>query len=308
MQRTIFFSKVSMDSQEVYNLVEDYKIRFEITRNIISMLKHDFYFEDENMYFTDDGEKHIGLITYSLSIKEKDDEHIHGVLYRKAPLFVKERNNQKDEMKSKAVLNTEDIEFYYDVLHEYVGFYCRNRFGRNMFNAAFEKLLNECAKQNKYGYSFYVETFNAGMTIGEIQDDIKEDKNIKELTITYRPANPDELILKKIKDAHNKEKMQESNATERSVIYKAKGKSTINGGAEIIQDDLHKLVAMNEDIPILELTQRGYIVVTKVNQNGDVNTTTSNKPFVKIAHNDYEFIDTARKGIIEILGKGAQFD
>ena len=31
----------------------------------------------------------------------------------------------------------------------------------------------------------------------------------------------------------------------------------INGGAEIIQDDLKQLVTMNEDIPILDLTQRG---------------------------------------------------
>ena len=74
-----------------------------------------------------------------------------------ASIFVKERDDETGEMKSKPVENTEDIEFYYDVLHEYVAFISRR----------------------------------------------------------------------------------------------------INGGAEIIQDDLKQLVTMNEDIPILDLTQRG---------------------------------------------------
>ena len=98
--------------------------------------------------------------------------------------------------------------------------------------------------------------------------------------------------------------MKESNATERSIIYKAKGKTNINGGAEIIQDDLKQLVTMNEDIPILDLTQRGYVVVTSVNKNGDVKTTTDTKPFVKITNGLGEFVNTAKKGIQEILRKG----
>ena len=50
-------------------------------------------------------------------------------------------------MKSKPVENTEDIEFYYDVLHEYVAFISRRRFGKNMFNEALGEILNECARK-----------------------------------------------------------------------------------------------------------------------------------------------------------------
>lgn len=308
MERTVYFSKVSLNSSEVYSLVDNYELRFEITRNILYMVKHDFRFVEKYTYLTEEGEKGIGTISYALSIKERDDESIHGVLDRKAIIFVKERDEATGEMKSRPVENTDDIEFYYDVLHEYVAFISRRRFKKNMFNAAFGKMLNECAKSSGFEYSFYVESFNLGMTIKEMQEAIKADKEIRELTITYRPANPDERIIDKAIEARDKERLKASNATERSIIYKAKGKATINGGAEIIQDDLAKLVEMNEDIPILDLTQRGYVVVTSVNQKGDVKTTTDAKPFVRITNNLHEFVDTAKKGITEILRKVSRID
>lgn len=298
-----FFSKVSMNSSEVYNLAENYELRYEITRNILEMVKHGFEFVDSYSYYTEKGEPGSETVSFEVSIKEKDDESIHGILYRKAVLFVKERDEKTGEMKSKPVENTEDIEFYYDVLHEYVAFISRKRFGKSMFNKAFGKILDECAKKRKLEYSFYVESFNLGMTIEEMQEAIKADKEIRELTITYRPANPDQAIINKVREAREKERLKESNATERSIIYKAKGRTTINGSAKIIQDDLRELVEMNEDISIVDLTQRGYVVVTSVNQNGDVKTTTDTKPFVKIISAMYEFVETAKKGIVEILRK-----
>ena len=304
MEREVYFSKVSMDSEEVYNLVENYELRFEITRNILSMVQHNFEFIHEFPYITEEGEKGINKVSYVLSIKDKDDESIHGVLDRTASIFVKERDDETGEMKSKPVENTEDIEFYYDVLHEYVAFISRRRFGKSMFNDAFGEMLNECARKKHLKYSFYVESFNLGMSIEEMQEAVKLDKNIRELRITYRPANPDDALIDKAIEAKEKERLKESNATERSIIYKAKGKTNINGGAEIIQDDLKQLVTMNEDIPILDLTQRGYVVVTSVNKNGDVKTTTDTKPFVKITNGLGEFVNTAKKGIQEILRKG----
>ena len=111
-----------------------------------------------------------------------------------------------------------------------------------MFNDAFGEMLNECARKKHLKYSFYVESFNLGMSIEEMQEAVKLDKNIRELRITYRPANPDDALIDKAIEAKEKERLKESNATERSIIYKAKGKTNINGGAEIIQDDLKQLV------------------------------------------------------------------
>ena len=57
MERVVYFSKVSMNSEEVYDLVENYELRFEITRNILSMIEHDFEFVKEFPYITEEGEK-----------------------------------------------------------------------------------------------------------------------------------------------------------------------------------------------------------------------------------------------------------
>lgn len=303
MERRVYFSKVSMNSSEVYSLVENYDLRYEVTRNILAMIKHEFVFSEEQTYITEEGEIRRETVSFEVAIKKIDDISIHGVLYRNATLFVKEKDEDSSTMKYKPIEYTEDIEFYYDVLHEYVAFISRQRFGKNMFNVAFGKMLDECAKKSALEYSFYLESYNLGMTIEEMQELIKVDKDIRELTITYRPANPDQVIIDKVREAKDKERLKESNATERSIIYKAKGKTTINGGAKIIQDDLRELVEMNTDISIKDLTQRGYVVVKSVNQRGDVKTTADEKPFVKIVSGMHEFVDIAKKGILEILGR-----
>jgi hypothetical protein len=308
VSKTVYYSKVNLNSQEAYELVKNYELRYTITNDILQMLKHDYIFEDTYTYFSEDGEQKEGKIVYSLSIDRKDDMSIEGTLYRKSMIFTKRRDEQTGEMKSYPVENTEDIAFYYDVLHEFIAFISRRRFGRKMFNKAFEKMLNKCSEESEYGYCFYIETFNAGLTINQIKDKIKEEREIKELTITYRPVNPDEGIISTAKKASEKEKLEESHATERTVIYKAKGKEFIYGGAKIIQDDLDYIVNINEDMPILDMTQRGYVVVTSKNKQGDVTTTADSKPFVKMVNEMSDFIETARNGISEILRKAVKSD
>ncbi len=71
MNRTVYFSKVSLNSQDVYDLVDNYDLRYKITGDILYMLKHDSEFYDEYSYVDDDGERHEGEIKYTLSIKDK---------------------------------------------------------------------------------------------------------------------------------------------------------------------------------------------------------------------------------------------
>lgn len=306
MSITLYFSKVSLNTSEVFELVDDYSIRFKITNDIIRMLKNGYSFSDLIVYEDDDGNKYETMVKYTLSIKEKDESVIHGVLYREGTLFVKERDEKNDTMRSRPVENTEDIEFYYDVLNEYVSFYARRRFGRMMFNSAFEKMLNSASEETGLKYFFYVSTYNEGMSIEEIKESIRNDKNIKQLTIIYRPANPDAGLIEDIKKASDKELLREANATERTVIYKAKGDVMINGGAPVIQSDLQKLVDLNEDVSIEELTKRGYAEVRSENQNGDVKSTTEAKPFEKKIEDVVNFVETAKSGILQILRKAVK--
>ena len=217
--------------------------------------------------------------------------------------YTKKRGDTAGDMIKVPHENTEDICFYYDVLHEYVAYIVRRRFSVAMFNEAFAMVLNNASEKMGHKFSFYVESFNEGLTIEEIQEQIRNDKEIRELTITYRPANPDDRIIDKVRQARDKEKIRESNATERSVIYKAKGNALINGGADVIQDDIKQLIDMNKDISIKEMTKRGYVVVTSKNQKGDVKTTTDSKQFSKVLRGIDEFKEVAKNGILEILGK-----
>lgn len=303
MARTIYFSKVSLDSQEVYEIVDNNAFRYSIVNNILAMLGKNYEYTEDYEYVDDEGEKHNGNVKYVLNVTNKDEESICGTIDRTASVLIKKRDELTGEMECRPVQNTDDIEFYYDVLHEYVAFLTRQRFKKNMFNESMGKILTMAAKENGMTYSFYLESFNDGMTIKEIQEQIKEDKSIKELTITYRPANPDEGMVEMAQAASRSELIRESNATERSIIYRAKGKRTIDGGASIIQEDLRRLEELNRNIPIEEMTQRGYAVVKSVNEKGDVKSTTDSKAFVRKLKFGDSFITEAKRGIVQILKK-----
>lgn len=309
MSRAVYFSKVSLNTIELYDFLEEgNNTRIKVTLDILSSIKHEFIFYDTKSYFTDSGDLNTEQIEYSISIRNKDDESVEGVLYRKSLIFVKRKDENTGEMKAIPVENTEDILFYYDVLNEYVAYIARKRFGRNMFNNAFAMLLNESTKLQGYNYNFYVETYNSGMSLEEIKKIVKDEKDITQLAITYHPANPDDGIIEKAKKAKEKERMRISNATERSVIYKATGLGTIDGSAEIIQKDIDFLETLNEDMSINEMTKRGYINVTLHKKSGDVKTTAETKPYYKIIYNMMEFVDSAKNGIVNIIRKDIEND
>lgn len=90
-------------------------------------------------------------ITYSLNIRCKEETSIYEVLYINSNVFEKQKDST-GELKNLPVDNTEDVEFYYDVLHEYVVFVTRQKFGKNMVNEAFLCLLNSCLKKEGQTY------------------------------------------------------------------------------------------------------------------------------------------------------------
>ncbi len=302
MTRTLYFSKVSLNSQDVYDLYQDYDIRYSITVDILHMLKNGARYIDSDIYVDEDGIEHTREIIYILSIINKDDESIYGTVDRTTTVFVKQRDAETGELKNHAVDDTEEVEFYYDVLHEYIAFVTRRRFKKNIFNEAFANLMNSCSEKEELPYSFYLESYNYGMSIEEIKNYIKQIKDIKQLIITYRPANPDEALIRIAQEASDSERIKESNATERSIIYIARGSNCIDGSASIIQEDIDKLEQLNEGIPIEEATQRGYAAIKSVNEKGDVKSTTESKPFVRKIKEMANFVAEAKLGITQILG------
>lgn len=289
--RQVYFSKVSLNSGHVYELQQDFQIqRARITDTILAYLTDGFsftVFEGENP------------VDYTFRLISKDNEYIHGIIDREAKVFVKKRDESSGEMYSRSVPSTEEIEFLYDVFHEYVGFITRQKFGYNMFNIAFARMLNEVMKANKLDYSFYLELYNYGLTYDEIKTAIFEDEDIMELAMTYRPANPDEEIIDAI--TNHIDGLAETGATEKTVLYKTRGGQVINGKAKLIQEDFKKMAELNNAIDMVEQTKRGYFVVTSKNANGAIKSTVENRPFIKEITTN--LVNTVIDGIREILGR-----
>lgn len=306
-EQYVYFSKVSLNSTNVYDIQKDASKYMEIANSIFDALKSDLSFTDSKTYVDSNGEMGIENIDYSLNIINKDEVSIEGVIYKTSYLYAKSVDRKTKEMKIRPVSNTEDITFYYDVIHEFVGFHIRNRFGRNQFNTAFAEILNLAMKEKKYPYSFFVETYNEGITLDNLKSELEKMKDLKRLELKFQPVNPDEEVrglLTEAGEEYNAMKgMEEANATYKSVVYEAKGLGCLNTRAKIIQEDLEMIEQMHSAISAKKLTQRGYTKVETMDSHGNVTTTADRSPYKKRIFSELELVDACKRGIASILRK-----
>lgn len=304
-EQYVYFSKVSLNSIDVYDIQKDENKYSKIADSIFHALKSDLSFTNSKTYIDSKGELGVENVEYSLNIINKDDIGIEGVIYKTSYLYAKSIDKETKEIRINPISNTEDITFYYDVIHEYVGFHVRKRFGRNQFNAAFAEMLNTAMEKNNYSYSFYVETYNAGITLDDLKNELKKIKDLKRLVITFQPVNPDDKIRQLMEaagDEYNTMKdLEEANATYKSIVYESKGLGALNTDSKIIRDDLDMLEKMHSVIKTKQLTKRGYAKVEAMDSRGNVTTTADKSPYKKRIFNEYELINACKKGIASIL-------
>jgi len=306
-EQYVYFSKVNLNSIDVYDVQKDKNRYLKIVDAIFHSMKSDLSFTHSQTYIDSNGELGTEDTEYSLNILNKDEISIEGVLYKTSYLYAKSVDKKTKEIRVNPVSNTEDITFYYDVLHEYVGFHVRRRFGRSQFNVAFTEMLNTAMKKNDYPYSFYVETYNAGISLGELKSELKQIKDLKKLVLTFQPVNPDAEILQLMEEAGDEcnamKELEEANATYKSIIYESKGLGSLNTESKIIQEDLNTFEQMHSAINTQKLTQRGYTKVETMDSNGNVTTTADKSPYRKRIFRESELIAACKKGITSILRK-----
>lgn len=304
-EQYVYFSKVSLDSTNVYNIQKDPDQYIVVANSIFSALNSDLSYTDSRIYIDSNGESGIEEVNYSIKIINKDEISIEGVIYKTSYLYAKSVNKETNEIVTKPVPNTEDIKFYYDVIHEYIGFHIRNRFGRNQFNKAFTKMLNFAMEKNNFPYSFYVETYSAGITLDNLKNELKKKKDLKKLVLTFQPVNPDDEVRQLLADAGDEyntlRKMEEANATYKSIVYEAKGLGCLNTESQIIQEDLNSIEQVHSALNTKTMTQRGYVKIDTTDSQGTFDTTSETSPFKRKIFHDYEFIDACKKGIAAIL-------
>lgn len=306
-EQYVYFSKVNLNSTDVYDIQKDENQYSRIVEAIFNVLKSELSFTNSQTYIDANGDLGIENVEYSLNILEKNETSIEGIMYKTSYLYAKSINKKTKEIKVNPVSNTEDITFYYDVIHEYVGFHIRRRFGRNQFNLAFAEMLNTGMKENGYPYSFYVETYNAGISLDDLKNELRGIKNLKKLVLTFQPVNPDTEILQLMEEAGDEcnamKELEEANATYKSIIYESKGLGSLNTESKIIQDDLDVFEQMHSAINTQKLTQRGYTKVETMDGYGNVTTTADKSPYRKRIFRKAELIAACKKGIASILGK-----
>ena len=169
-------------------MYSDDKMRDGIIKSILSFMHNGAVFKTTNSYIDEDGIDNEIVTNYTLHLGMKKETYITGVVYKETRVLCK--RVEGDKIITYTVPTIEDVKFYFDVVHEIVGFHTRIRFGFQEFNRAFSGILNQCMEDNKSELRFEASLYNEGMNIKEITSELKKISNIKKLQFNFRIPNP----------------------------------------------------------------------------------------------------------------------
>ncbi len=181
----IYFSKINLVTTELFDVYEDKTVLNRVKDSILSYVRSGISYKVEENRINENGQIHQTSTNYKLSIGTKRANTIAGVIYKETILYYKKVNNDTNEIESHTIPTIEDIQFFYDVEHETVGFHTRNRFGYREFNVAFAELINLCMKENNIELYFEANLYNEGMGIEEIESELKKNKEYKKVNISF---------------------------------------------------------------------------------------------------------------------------
>ena len=144
MSITIYFAKLNLISQDLYNLYDNPKIRDDLAASLYSAIHVGPVWEKESFFRGDDGEFHATTIEYSITILRLDNnyQYAEGWLYKKSKLHYKTLDTSTKQLVPKSIESTEGNRFTIDFDHGYVGYNTSNRFGYKEFIEAFSSLVN----------------------------------------------------------------------------------------------------------------------------------------------------------------------
>jgi len=197
-------------------------------------------------------------VQYKLSIREKKQLGIEGVVYRTSKLYY---NNlvEGDSLVTSAVKNTDGIRFYFDLYKEYVGFNTKQRFGYQQFVNSFENIINLCIKNTGKQYKFSVSLYTEGLNLDEIKDELRKIRNIERLDIYVQPPNPDEDTLSQIESSLGRRlnEFKDANASSITTTIRADGKDALKIDSKLIENELELIEEAHKSVGIKKATSRG---------------------------------------------------
>ena len=135
MSMTLYFAKLNLVSDVIFELYDDPKQRKTITYALYEAIKANKTWKKENFFIDAAGEQRSTVIEYSTHILRVDDtySHIEGWLYKKSKLYYKTLDNTTNTLVQQSTENTEGNRFTLDLKHGYVGYNTSARFGYKEF-------------------------------------------------------------------------------------------------------------------------------------------------------------------------------
>lgn len=305
MSVTIYFGKVNLLSSDIYDVYSGKSELRQILEVVLGCFRDGMTYIEERPIYIEGEEVKIDEIKYTVSLKEKTDEYIRGYIYKQSKLYYKKMDNGSDELKSKFVENTESIEFYFDVFNEIIGYYTSVRFGNKKFLEIFTQILNKCMEENNKEYRFLVDRYSEGMDLKQIKSELKKIQGIQRLVFTFKPVNPDEDILRSIRDNGIDElkRYENANLSTKSIILTSTSTLGLNINSEIINESLNEIDNLQKDVSAKMALSKGYAKVEAIGKNGVKYSTEDHKPVTRKIRRVEEFAQ-ACKDFISICKSG----
>lgn len=304
MSAVLYFSKLNLVSGHIFEVYKDESMLNKILDTLKGDLHSGIEYKSEKIYTDATGEKCFSNTTYKLSIQNKDDVSVCGVIYKNSIVYYKSFDAEKNELVRHSVPNTEGVRFYFDIYKETIGFHTSHRMGYKDFNEAFTGIINVCMEEKKREFRFEVSLRTEGLEISEITEQLKKIKSIKELKFKFQPPNPDTEDLERIKE--NGESlicgMDDANVTGMSVLFTSKSVNGVNLDSDIIKENIDRIQGISTLLGNnRKAISKGYTSVEAIGKNGKKYTTAESKPIKAVVSNIENFVDECKKVIAAIL-------
>lgn len=308
----IYFSKVNLESTHLLEMYKEDELFDNMRRSLLSFIENGIVYEVEGSFRDDTGEVHFVKTKYRLATGMKSDEFIAGVIYKSTVLYYKSLKENTDELVSHSIPTIEDIQFYFDINREVVGYHTRNRFGFQEFNRAFAGIINMCMEKNNSPLRFSATLYNEGMEIDEIEKELKSIKKIKRLEFKFKLPNPaDDEMLDELKAGltDTAEQMEEANANAMSVIFDSNGNIGLNIDSGEIQKNIKRTGHLTKGISDKDAIKNGYVRVLATAGDGKIYTTEEKKPIKREIDGETgeEFFRACKDTILNIFTKKTRY-
>lgn len=145
MSTTLFFAKLNLASEEIYNIYKEPKKRIELKFALSESLRRESSWEKEQYFMDAEGNPRVKKIEYKLNLLSIDPDinYAEGWVYKKSALHYNSLVSGTNQLLPQTVDNTEAIRFYFDLNNELVGYDTKSRFGYKEFLDAFAHLINQ---------------------------------------------------------------------------------------------------------------------------------------------------------------------